>query len=133
MAGEIELRIVTPEKGVATAQADEVTLPGAEGYFGVLPNHAPLLTYLDIGEISYKAGGETYWFAVSGGFAEVLRNRVTVLAEHCEPANDIDLERAEDARKRAEEILRDARSKEYAEATARLRRAVTRIQVAGRR
>ena len=97
MAGTIEFRIVTPEKGVVSTSVDEVSLPGAEGYFGVLPGHAPFLTYLDIGEISYKADGKQSWFAVSGGFVEVLRDRVTVLAEHCEPAHDIDLERAEDA------------------------------------
>ncbi len=133
MAGSIELRIVTPEKGVVSTQVEHVRLPGAEGYLGVLPGHAPTLLSLDIGAISYESEGKTHVLAVSGGFAEILRHRVTILAEQCEPAEDIDLSRAEAARERSEEILRDASHREFKEAATHLRRAVTRIQVGSKK
>ena len=133
MAGSIELRIVTPEKGVVSTQVEHVRLPGAEGYLGVLPGHAPTLLSLDIGAISYESSGKTHVLAVSGGFVEILRHRVTILAEQCEPAEDIDLSRAEAAKARAEEILRDASHREFKEAATHLRRAVTRIQVGSKK
>jgi F-type H+-transporting ATPase subunit epsilon len=126
MAGRIQLEIVTPEKRVVADEVDEVVMPGTLGYLGVLPGHAPLLTGLDIGEVTLRNGSEKRYLAVSGGFAEVTRDRVSILADTCEPAEEIDLERAQQAKQRAEA------EHEENENAVRLRRAVTRIQVHGR-
>jgi F-type H+-transporting ATPase subunit epsilon len=129
---KIDLEIVTPERRVIAETVDEVTLPGTEGYFGVRPGHAPLLTGLGVGEISFTTGGRTAHLAVSGGYVEVLRDRVSVLAETCERAEEIDLARAKDSRDRAEEDLKGSEGHKYKRAAVRLRRATTRIQVHGR-
>src|SRR6478672_629294 len=105
---KLTLEIVTPDRSVVTEQVDEVQLPGAEGYFGVLPGHTPLLAALQVGELWYRVGQERHYLAVAFGFAEVLPERVTVLAQVAERAQDIDIERAERARKRAEEQLAQA-------------------------
>ena len=104
---KIDLEVVTPERLVLSETVDEVILPGGDGYLGVLPGHAPLLTSLMAGEVSYRVGDRTRYLAVSGGFAEVLRNKVTVLAETCERAEEIDLDRAKRARERAEKAISD--------------------------
>jgi F-type H+-transporting ATPase subunit epsilon len=129
---KIDLEIVTPGRLVASETVDEVVLPGAEGYLGVLPGHAPLLTGLGAGEISYRSGGRVRYLAVSGGFAEVLRHRVSVLAETCERAEEIDVARANDARDRAKsEIGRaEAAEADLRNAASRLERAEVRIAVA---
>src|SRR5262249_6887064 len=103
----IQLIVVTPERQLLREKVVEVQLPGAEGYLGVLPGHAPLITELGVGELSYRAagGGEAPILAVLRGFAEVLPDRVTVLAETAERAAEIDLARAERALKRAQERL----------------------------
>ena len=100
---KITLEVVTPERSLVTAQVDELQLPGSEGYFGVLPGHAPMLTTLKIGEMWYRIGQEKFYLSIAFGFAEVLPDRVTVLAQIAERAEDIDVARAEAAKRRAEE------------------------------
>src|SRR5881275_2233168 len=106
MADTFQLEIVTPEKMVVKDVAEECQIPGKNGYLGILPGHAPLITELAVGEITYKNQGYTYHLAVAWGFAEVLPDKVTVLAETAERAGEIDLRRAEEAKKRAEERLK---------------------------
>src|ERR671919_3253412 len=101
----INLQIVTPDRLIVREQVDEVQIPGSEGYFGVLPGHTPLLASLAVGELWYRKGSEKTYLAIAFGFAEVLPDRVTILARLAERAEDIDVERAEAARKRAEERL----------------------------
>src|SRR5215210_7874386 len=100
---KITLEIVTPDRPIVTAQVDEVELPGSEGYFGVLPGHTPLLATLQVGELWYRVGPERHYLAIAFGFAEVLPDRVTVLAQIAERAEEIDIARAEAAKRRAEE------------------------------
>src|SRR5688572_11058052 len=102
---KLTLQVVTPERLLVSEQVDEVQLPGAEGYFGVLPGHTPLLATLQVGELWYRVGQEKRYLAVAFGFAEVLPDRVTVLAQIAERAQDIDVARAESAKKRAEERM----------------------------
>lgn len=129
----ITLEIVTPDRLVFSEHVDEVVLPGTEGYLGVLPGHAPLLTSLDTGRIAYKKGGRTGFLAVSGGFAEVLRDRVSVLAEICERAEEIDFDRACDEKRRAEERLKrvDPSDEEFRAAQLSLRKALIRMELGG--
>src|SRR6185295_16580926 len=101
----IRLEFVTPERAVVHDDVDEVELPGEDGYFGVLPGHAPLLAVLKTGAMWYRKGAERRYAFVDGGFAEVLSDRVSVLAETAERAEDIDIQRAEAAKRRAEEQL----------------------------
>jgi F-type H+-transporting ATPase subunit epsilon len=129
----IELVIVTPEKQLLREKVIEVQLPGAEGYLGILPGHAPLMTELGIGELSYHdAGGkESAHMAIIRGFAEVLPDRVTVLAETAEFAAEIDLARAEAAKARAEQRLTSGDTNiDWDRASVALQRALIRIQVA---
>ena len=100
---KLTLEIVTPDRALVSVQVDEVVLPGSEGYFGVLPGHSPLLASLQVGELWYRIGHEKYYLAVAFGFAEVLPDHVTVLARIAEKAEDINVARAEAAKKRAEE------------------------------
>jgi F-type H+-transporting ATPase subunit epsilon len=101
----LTLEIVTPERAVVSEQIDEVQIPGAEGSFGVLPGHTPLLATLQVGELWYRRGEETSYVAVSFGFAEVQPDRVTILAQIAESAEDIDVTRAEEAEQRAKTRL----------------------------
>ena len=101
----LTLEIVTPDHSVVSEQVDEVQIPGAEGSFGVLPGHTPLLVTLQVGELWYRKGQETSYVAVSFGFAEVLPDRVTILAQIAESAEDIDVTRAETAEKRSQDRL----------------------------
>jgi len=135
MADKIELDIVTPERRVLSREVDSVILPGEMGYLGVLPGHAPLLTRLAVGELSFEASGGTTRMAVCGGYAEVLRHRVRVLADTCELAGEIDVERAERSKRRAESELarKDLSEREFELAEFRLKKALMRIQVHGRR
>jgi F-type H+-transporting ATPase subunit epsilon len=131
----IELIIVTPERQLLRQSVVEVTLPGAEGQLGVLPGHAPLITELGIGELSYETKGssESVAVAVISGFAEILGDRVTVLAETAERPEEIDISRAEEAKKRAEERLAAAASDaniDWGRAAVALQRSLIRIQVA---
>src|SRR6516162_10393847 len=132
MAETIQLEIVTPERRVVNDSVEEVTIPGRSGYLGVLPGHAPLITELAVGEISYKTSGQTRRLAVAWGFAEVLPEKVTILAETAEKAEEIDVPRAEAAKHRAEAELSKAGVQGNPEAQAALERANTRLEVAGR-
>jgi F-type H+-transporting ATPase subunit epsilon len=129
---KLNFEIVSPERLVLSESVDEVILPGTEGYLGVLPGHAPLLSSLMPGEVSYRDGKRVRFLAVSGGFVEVLPDKVTILAETCERAEEIDLDRAERSKDRAEKELREAESERFRAASTRLQRAVTRIHVVGR-
>ena len=102
---KLQLEIVTPDRALVRETVDEVVVPGAEGDFGVLPGHTPLLATLRVGEIWYRQGSEKHYLVVAFGFVEVLPERVTVLAQVAERPEDIDIERAERAKKRAEERL----------------------------
>ena len=134
MADQLTLELATPTRLVVTAQVDEVVAPGSEGYFGVLPGHAPFLATLGIGELTYRVGREEYHVAISGGFAEVRNDKVIILADVAETPAEIDRARAERARGRAEARLtgRSQEEVDYARATAALARALSRLQVAGR-
>lgn len=133
MADTLHLEIVTPDKRLVDDDADQVQIPGKSGYLGILPGHAPLLTELMIGEISYSHGGTTYHFAVSWGFAEVLPDKVTILADTAERAEDIDVKRAQEAKARAEEALHRAAADLDFDATLyALRRADVRLEVAAK-
>ena len=101
----LTLEIVTPESSVVSEQVDEVQIPGAEGSFGVLPGHTPLLATLQVGELWYRQGQDTSYVVVSFGFAEVLPDRVTILAQIAESADDIDVTSAQTAQKRAKDRL----------------------------
>ena len=131
--GKLELQVVTPERLVLSEPVDEVVLPGSEGYLGVLPGHAPLLTGLGVGEIEYRVAGRKHFLAVAGGYAEVLRDRVIVLAETAERPDEIDVERARVQRERAEAILRgNPADVEFEQAQQSFRKALIRLQVHGR-
>jgi F-type H+-transporting ATPase subunit epsilon len=132
----IKLVIVTPEKQLLREQAVEVQMPGENGYLGVLPGHAPLMTELGIGELSYhdRGGKESAHVAIVRGFAEVLPDRVTILAETAERAEEIDLQRAKDALARAEKRLASNDPNiDWDRANIALQRALIRIQVATKR
>ncbi len=135
MAGNIKLEVVTPDKSVVSDEAQMVVAPGAYGEFGVLPGHTTFLTTLQVGMIRYKdQGGNERLVFVNGGFAEVMLNKVTVLAESAERRKDIDVERARAAVKRAEQRLGEASRKEdidFRRAHVALQRAIARLKIAG--
>ena len=106
MAEKMQLEMVTPYRKILSEQVDEVTAPGTIGEFGLLPGHTPLLTTLDIGELSYMQDGKSFHVAVNWGYVEVENNTVTVLVETAEVADQIDLERAKAALGRAEDALK---------------------------
>ena len=109
----------------------EAQIPGLNGYLGILPGHAPLITELKVGEITYKSGGTVHTLAVAWGFAEVLPDKVTILAETCERPEEIDADRARKAKERAEERLKSNNPEiDYDRAEDALQRAETRIKVA---
>ncbi len=130
----IRLDIVTAEQVVYSEDVDMVIAPGVEGQLGILPHHAPLMTTLQEGELQVKRGGDEFFLAISGGFLEVRPDRVIVLADAAERAGEIDIVRAEEAKRRAEEQLsRPAPGVDAAQAEAALRRSLIRLKVAGRR
>jgi F-type H+-transporting ATPase subunit epsilon len=126
---KLTLEIVTPDRSLVREEVDEVELPGSEGYFGVLPGHTPLLSMLKVGELWYRIGQEKHYLAVAGGFVEVLPERVTVLAQIGERAEEIDIARAEAAKRRAEERLAKAVDIDLERARFALMKALIRIQV----
>ncbi len=131
MADTFQVEIVTPEKLVVRDVAEEMQIPAKNGYIGVLPGHAPLITELAVGEITYRSNGYTHHLAVAWGFAEVLPDKVTILAETAERADEIDVKRAEEAKNRAEERLRSGNTEiDFSRAENALQRAETRLQVA---
>jgi len=105
MADSFQLEIVTPEKLVVKDRAEEMQIPGKNGYLGILPGHAPLISELSVGHISYRNGSETHYLCVAWGFAEVLPDKVTILAETAERGEDVDCGRAQKAKERAEQRL----------------------------
>ena len=130
----LTLEIVTPDRSIAHGKVDEVVVPGAEGSFGVVPGHTPLLSTLSVGEVEYRRGDETSYVAVSFGFAEVLPDRVTILAQIAEASDEIDVTRAEAAVKRARERLeRPLAELDYERARLSLLKSLVRLQVATRR
>ena len=131
MADTFQLEIVTPEKMIVKDVAEEVQIPGSGGYLGVLTGHAPLITELSAGELSYRNGGNTYRFSVAWGFAEVLPDRVTILAETAERADEIDVNKAQADKKHAEQHLADGKSEEdFVKAEGELKYAESRLEVA---
>jgi F-type H+-transporting ATPase subunit epsilon len=131
MADTFQLEIVTPEKLVVKDTAEEMQLPGKNGYLGILPGHAPLITELAVGHISYRNGRDTHYLCVAWGFAEVLPDKVTILAEIAERSDDIDCDRARRAKERAEKRLASADANVDVERAQRaLDKANTRLDVA---
>jgi F-type H+-transporting ATPase subunit epsilon len=129
----LTLDIVTPDRQLVHDEVDEVELPGVEGYFGVLPGHTPLLAQLAVGQLSYRRGQDRQFMAVEFGFAEVLPDRVTVIAQCAERAEEIDTERAETARKRAEgRLSTPAATIDIERARIALMKSLIRLQVAAR-
>ena len=126
----IQLQVVTPDKLLVNEQVDEVQIPGSEGYFGVLPGHTPMLADLAVGELWYRKGQEKTYLSVAFGFCEVLPDRVTVLARIAERADDIDVARAQEAKRRAEQRLAQQISDiDYERARTALTKALMRLQV----
>src|SRR5260221_83692 len=132
MAETIQLEIVTPERLVVNTVASEIQIPGKDGYLGILPGHAPLITEIAVGEITYRSVSEQKRLAVAWGFAEVLPEKITILAETAERAEDIDVARAQAAKQRAEETLRKTGAVGDPEAEDALRRASARLEVAAK-
>jgi F-type H+-transporting ATPase subunit epsilon len=134
MADTFQLEIVTPEKKVVDTAATEVQIPGKNGYLGVLPGHAPLITELSVGEVTFRDGGREQRLAVAWGFAEVLPDKVTILAETAERPADIDVERARKAKQRAEQRLTSGDTDVDVERSLdALHKAETRLEVAEKR
>jgi F-type H+-transporting ATPase subunit epsilon len=129
------LEIVTPEKLAYRDQVDEVLVPGADGQLGILPHHTPLITTLGVGELRIRKGASEEYFAIAGGFLQVRPDKVVVMAETADIGSEIDLERAQQARKDAEAALSSAyvEAADIASARAALERALVRIRVAERR
>jgi F-type H+-transporting ATPase subunit epsilon len=140
MADSFKLEIVTPEKKVVDTAAEEVQIPGKNGYLGVLPGHAPLITELAVGEITFRensgsgSNSNEQRLAVAWGFVEVLPNKVTILAESAERPSEIDVERAREAKVRAEQMLASGDiTVDVERALDALRRAETRLEVAAKK
>jgi len=130
---KIQLQIVSADRSLVNETVDEVVIPGADGYFGVLPGHTPLLALLGAGELWYRQGQDRTYFAIAFGFAEVQPDRVTILAEIAEKADEIDIARAEAAKKRAEERLTQSTVDMDAErARIALMKSLIRLQVSTR-
>jgi F-type H+-transporting ATPase subunit epsilon len=131
MANTFQLEIVTPSRLLVKDAAEEAQIPGLSGYLGILPGHAPLITELAVGVITYKASGGTHTLSVAWGFMEVLPDKVTILAETAERPQEIDVERAQKAKERAEQRLKSSDPQtDYTRAEDALQRAETRLNVA---
>jgi len=129
----LQLQIVSADRSLVNETVDEVEIPGADGYFGVLPGHTPLLAVLGAGELWYRQGQEKHYFVIAFGFAEVQPDRVTILAQIAEYAHEIDLARAEAAKKRAEErLMRPQVDMDAERARISLLKSLIRLQVATR-
>ena len=129
----LRLELVTPDRAVVRQAVDEVQIPGSEGYLGVLPGHTPLLTTLQVGELWFLQGGEKFYVSVAFGFAEVLPDRVTILAQIAERAEDVDVNRARDAQRRAEERLsKSAVDIDFERAGISMMKSLIRLQVASK-
>ena len=129
----LQLQIVSADRMLVNEQVDEVEIPGAEGYFGVLPGHTPLLAALHVGELWYRQGKDVHYLSVALGFAEVQPDRVTILAQVAEHAAEIDVARAESAKRRAEErIAKPVPDMDFERARIALIKSLIRLQVASR-
>ena len=130
----LHLELATPTRRAVSEEVDEVVVPGLDGYFGVLPGHAAFLTTLGAGELMYRQGRQERYLAVNGGFAEVRNDKMIILADTAERPEEIDRQRAERARERAELRLsgRSQDDIDFARASAALARALARLQVASR-
>jgi F-type H+-transporting ATPase subunit epsilon len=130
---KLTLEIVTPDKSLVRDEVDEVQVPAAEGYMGILPGHTPLLALLKVGELWYRKGSEKFYLSIAFGFVEVLPDRVTILAQLAERPEDIDRERAERARRRAEErMAKPTPEMDFERARIALMKSMVRLQVASR-
>lgn len=129
----LELVVATFERKLLEVECDEVTLPGSEGYLGILPGHAPLITTVRPGELRYRAGRAEAYVAVAGGFCEVHDDRVTVLADRAQLPGEVDLEMARREAQEAEEVLNRTLDESYVEVMERLETARAWIQVGSRR
>jgi F-type H+-transporting ATPase subunit epsilon len=133
LPAHLTLEIVTPDRPVLKEQVDEVEVPGADGYFGVLPGHTPLLASLQVGELWYRKGAEKFYVSIAFGFAEVLPDRVIILARIAERAEEIDVERAEAEKERAEAHLgKQVSASDFERARISMMKALVRLQVANR-
>ena len=129
----LQLQIVSADRLLVNEQVDEVEIPGSEGYLGILPGHTPLLATLQVGELWYRQGQEKHYLSIAFGFVEVQPDRVTILAQMAEPAHEIDLARAEAAKKRAEERLsKPTADMDFERARIAMLKALVRLQVASR-
>ena len=129
----LTLELVTPDRAVVRESVDEIQIPGSEGYLGVLPGHTPLLTSLQVGELWFRQGSEKSYAAVAFGFAEILPDRVTILAQIAERAEDIDVERAQEAERRARERLtKSVADVDFERARISLMKSLIRLQVASK-
>lgn len=133
MGNKLKLEIVTPNGLILSEEVDEVVCSGSEGEFGVLPGHVPFFTTLKIGMLTYKKGNEARFVFVNWGYAEIGPDRVMVLADSAEKSEDIDVERAKTAMKRAEERLKQMAEVDQARASSAVDRSFARISVAERR
>jgi len=132
---KLTLEIVTPDRALVREEVDEVVVPGSEGELGILPGHTPLLATLKVGELWYRQGQEKHYLAIAFGFVEVLPDRVTILAQIAERAQDIDVTRAERAKQRAEERLAQPSiqsEQDFERARVAMMKSLIRLQVASR-
>jgi F-type H+-transporting ATPase subunit epsilon len=133
LPAKLQLLIVSADRSLVNETVDEVEIPGFDGYFGVLPGHTPLLAALQVGELWYRQGSEKHYLHIAFGFAEVQPDRVTILAQTAEAAQEIDVTRAEQAKRRAEErIARPTVDMDAERARIALMKALIRLQVASR-
>jgi F-type H+-transporting ATPase subunit epsilon len=129
----LQLEIVSADRSLVNELVDEVQIPGSEGYLGVLPGHTPLLTTLHVGQLWYRQGQEKHYLSIAFGFAEIQPDRVTILAQIAERADEIDVARAESAKKRAEERLsKPTVDMDFERARISMMKALIRLQVASR-
>ena len=134
MADTFQFEIVTPDRLVVKDSAEEMEIPGRTGYLGILPGHAPLITELGVGEITYRSANVTHRFAVAWGFAEVLPDKVTIMAETVERPTEIDVERAQKAKALAEQVLKTGgEGIDYSRTLDSLKRAENRLDVAAKK
>ena len=133
LPAHLQLEIVSADRSLVNETVDEVQIPGADGYLGILPGHTPLLTTLHVGQLWYRQGQDKHYLAIAFGFAEVQSDRVTILAQVAERADEIDVGRAEAAKKRAEDRLAKASiDMDFERARIALMKALIRLQVASR-
>jgi F-type H+-transporting ATPase subunit epsilon len=129
----LQLQVVSADRSLVNEQVDEVEIPGSEGYFGVLPGHTPMLAALQVGELWYRQGQEKHFLSIAFGFAEVQPDRITILAQIAETAQEIDLARAEAAKRRAEDRLaKSTGDMDFERARVAMLKALVRLQVASR-